>query len=316
MTQAKGALAQLIGGIKEDSYGVTPGSPSGVLLPIISSGIKATQPLNESAVLRGRRDAAKPDAGNITVAGPVVVPVDQLGLGYWLQKLFGDPTTSGTGPYSHVYKVGNTIDSWVIEHGYTDISQFQLFNGGKVNSMAFSFDAGANAELTATVQVEGQKETWSASSVDAAASELALSRFSIGDLALTEGGASIANVTKIDFTIGNNIDGNQFVIGGGGVRGNLPEGKCAVGGNITAFFEDRSLLDKATNGTESKIVATLSSGSYSLAFEFNELRYHRDSPGIPGPQGLLITLPFTAYYDDDGGDSIATVTLTNSQASY
>ena len=38
-----------------------------------------------------------------TVAGSVVVPVDLINIGYWLQMLLGDPTTTGADPYTHVY---------------------------------------------------------------------------------------------------------------------------------------------------------------------------------------------------------------------
>ena len=198
MSQARGSNAVFIGGIKETTYATTPGSPEGVVLPIITSSLSATQGSSVSNVIRGRRDAVKPSRGNYDVAGSVVVPVDLAGIGYWLQKLMGDASTTGSSPYSHVFTVGDTIDSWVMEHGFSDVSQFELFNGCKVNSLAFSFDAGSDAELTVTAEVVGAKSTLSTSPVDASPTENTLSRLEIGDLSLTEGGSSIASVTAVD----------------------------------------------------------------------------------------------------------------------
>ena len=320
MTQAKGSAAQLIGGIKETTFGSDPGTISGVKLPIVSSNLSSSQPNIEDDVLRGTRNASRPGKGNTTAGGSVVVPVDRIAIGYWLQMLLGDPDTTAdspsTGYNTHVFKVSDALDSWVLEQGYTDIGQYEKFNGVKVNSMQFSFDAAANSNLNATVAIEAAKETLGASSIDSSAASLSLTRFEIDDLALTEGGSNIAIVKSVNLTIGNNLDTNQYVIGGGGVRGDLPEGKCVVNGTLVARFEDASLLNKAKNSIETSLVATLTSGTYSLELKLNELIFGYKSPGIPGPQGIVIELPFSAYYDDDADASAIVATLVNQQTSY
>ena len=316
MTQAKGSQAQLVGGIKETTFGSDPASPSGVVLPIISSDISLTQPNIDDDVLRGNRNAAKPSKGNKAVSGSVVAPLDITGIGYWLQMALGDPTTTGSGPYTHVFKVPSSLDSWVLEQGYADITQYQKFNGCKVNSLAFNFDAAANTALQVSAQVEGASLTQGTSSIDGSASAISLTRFEIDDLALTEGGSSIANVRSLSLTIGNNLDTNNYVVGGSGVRGSLPEGKCTVAGTITTLFENTTLLTKALNSTETAIVATLTSGSYSLELDIGELIYGFRSPGIPGPQGILVSLDFTGYYDDDADASAIKATLVNGTATY
>ena len=96
----------------------------------------------------------------------------------------------------------------------------------------------------------------------------------------------------------------------------MPEGICNVSGNLTAMFENTTLLTKAKNGTESSLVATLTSGSYSLEIEIAELQYSAVSAQIEGPQGILVRLPFNAYFDDDAGDSIVTATLVNEITTY
>ncbi len=228
----------------------------------------------------------------------------------------GDPATTGADPYTHEFTVSSALDSWVLEQGYTDIAQFQEFNGCKCNSLAFSFDATANSELTATAAVEGATEALGTSSVDASPTTQTLTPFEIGDLAMTEGGSAIAIVRSVDFTIGNNLDTGNYVVGGGGERGDLPEGICTVTGSLTALFEDQTLLTKALNSTESSLVMTLTSGSYSLELALNELKYAYQSPGISGPQGVVQTLQFSAYYNDHADASTVVATLINSLATY
>ena len=110
-------------------------------------------------------------------------------------------------------------------------------------------------------------------------------------------------------------DTSQYVIGGGGTLGAIPDGVMAVTGNLDALFEDTSLLEKAINGTESALELTFSGGLSSiLVIDFNELKYSPNSPGIPGPQGIAISLPWSAYYDDDAAGSSVVVTLTNGEA--
>ncbi len=317
MVQAKGSQAQLLGGVKEVTFGTTPGTPTAYTLPVISSNITGTQQQINSNVIRGGRNPTAPSNGNKSVAGQVVVPVDLINIGYWLQMALGDPTTTGSGdPYTHVFKVGDSLDSWVLEQGYTDINQYQEFNGCKVNSLAFSFDATANSELTATAQVEGATEALDTSSIDATPTAQSVTPLEIGDLAIKEGGSTIGSVRSIDFTIGNNLDTGNYVVGGGGQRGAISEGLCQITGTMTALFEDQTLLSKAKDSTETSLELTLTQSTHSLKFDINELLYSYQSPGIQGPQGILQTLSFAGYYDNGAAASVIAATLVNSLDAY
>lgn len=54
----------------------------------------------------------------------------------------------------------------------------------------------------------------------------------------------------------------------------------------------------------------------SLSFIFDELKFSPKSPGIAGPEGLMLELPWDAYYEDGANQSVATVVLINNVASY
>ena len=81
--RAQGAQSSLTMAFETD-FGTTP-STGGVIMPIISSSLKASQNLNDSSVIRGTRNPAAPSRGNIDTSGSIVPPVDVLGFGYWLK---------------------------------------------------------------------------------------------------------------------------------------------------------------------------------------------------------------------------------------
>lgn len=313
MTQAIGRASRLVGGF-EATYGATPAVPTCVVLPFISNGIKSQQNQTGSEVITGTRDPVEPSLGNVKVAGPVVVPVDVTAIGYWLKSLFGAPTSAGTATCTHVFTTRATsVPSMILDTQHTDIGVYRLNNGCKVASLSMS--VGGDGELTASIDVIGSKETISATAV-ATATTISLTKFNNFQAAIKEGGSTVANCTAVDFKIEAGLDDTGYVIGGGGFLGQLPEGMYQITGNVKAFFENATLLNKAINGTESSLQITLTNGVYSLDILFSELKYGRNSPSIDNSKGILIDLPFTAYYQDDAGNTACKVTLINTQVSY
>lgn len=321
MAQAKGMKAQLLGGIKEATFGTKPSISKGesIKLPIISTGLKSSRRLIESNVIRGRRDAYEPYQGNIDVTGNVVVPVDQINFGYWLQMLLGDPvSTANSDPYTHTFKVGDTIDSWELEVGYTDITQFFLYSGVKANSLAMSI--GGDGELQATIELVGAGETVGSSSMDTGTPTVAaFTPFLFSQATIKEGGSLVADIRSIDFTASNNLESgaDTYLIGGAGKRGLIPEGKFTVTGTLKALFADVTLYTKAVSGTESSIEIIFTNGTHTLTFTISEVMYEQNAPGIPGPGGVYVDLPFQAYFENQSPDvTILQAVLVNAQAAY
>jgi hypothetical protein len=314
MSRAKGAKSQLLL-CYETAYNTTPTTPTAIRLPIISSAVKSAQNLIESSVINGRRDPVMPARGNIDVGGSIEIPVDEIGIGYWLKLFFGAPTTTGTAdPYTHVFKIGESQPSAVLEQGFSDISVFELFNGVKVSKFSISF--GGDGELTAKIDVIGGKETIGATSVDATPTTITITKLGNFQAALKEGGTSIATVLSVDLNFDFGLDGDTYCLGGGGFRTSIEEGIVQISGTLKAFFENTTLLNKAINGTESSLEITLTNGTHSLAFKLPELIFERNSPGIDGPKGVNVELPYKAYFDNDAGNSAAIVTLVNGQTTY
>jgi len=289
----------------------------GFVLPVNSCAVKGLQPLSTAQTLTGNRSPVAPFSGNRDVSGSIVVPVDSLAMPYWLQKMFDDETTTGTDPYTHEYKIGATMPSFTLEEHFTDltVNKYARFLGCMVSG--WSMSVGGDGELVNNIDVIGASDTLENSAFDAAPTTISLARLENFQAAITEGGGALSNAREWSFNIDFGLDTDQFVIGGAGVRGSVPVGIVGVSGNVKTLFEDSSLLDKAIAGTETSFKVTVSNGASSIfEVELEELRLERNTPDIPGPQGLLVDLNFQGYYTDGSEGSAIVARVTNAISSY
>jgi hypothetical protein len=299
----------------ETAYGQTPALAAGYNMPFNQSKIAIAQKLIDSTTIRGRRDKEQPALGTIDISGSVAAPIDQVGFGYWLRAMFGNPATTGAGdPYTHVFKVSGTQPSLLLEQQYPDIPAYEVYNGCKVNKFSFSY--GGDNELVANLDILGAKRTISAAPFAAALNDFSLQKFSNFQGTIEENGSPLAIVTEASLAAEFGLDGNTYTIGGGGHRTDLPEGSLQLSGSIKAFFADTVLLNKAVSNTPSSLKFKFTSGAHSLEFFMEEVVFQQTSPGIEGEKGVTIQLPFKAFYGKGAGGSIIVAKLVNEQASY
>ncbi|MCK5312911.1 MAG: hypothetical protein KAJ62_12420, partial [Desulfobacteraceae bacterium] len=209
MTQATGALSKLVMGF-ETIYKTPPAD--GFLMSINSSGLKGSRNQNTPATITGNINPVEPFDGNMAVAGEIAVPVDSIAFWYWLKAAFGDPVTTGTDPYEHTFKAGNTRPSLTLEHQFTNIASPRYFQyvGCKVNALSISM--GDDGELIANFSVVGTSEDIETTSFDATPTDIGFSRLKNNQLTLKEGGSAISNAKLVDCSISFNCDTDQYVI--------------------------------------------------------------------------------------------------------
>lgn len=313
MAHQKGSTVQFALGFEQHFGG---GAVNGFVLPINSFSVRGTRALNRPATLTSSRNPAEPFAGNLAVDGSIVIPVDSAALAYWLIAMFGLPTTTGANPYVHEFKIPSEQPSLELETGFTDLAtdKYNQFVGCKVAS--FAMTVGGDGELVATLGIMGKSDSMESSAFDASPTTVTLVRLNNFQAALTEGGVALANATELSINLNFPMD-RYYVIGGQGSAGSLAEQKVEVSGNIKLLFEDTGLIDYAIAGTERSLKLTIT-GSASSVFELEieELLYERNSPDIPGPQGLLVDLNFQGYYANGGEASGVVARLTNATSSY
>lgn len=322
MTQAKGASAQVML-IEEATWGTTPATPAGYVLPV--SGIGGdwfSRNLIDNPTLRANRNPSAPVRGNTAVSGSFTMPLGLEYVGWVLKHAIGDAADSGTAaPYTHISKCGfdgaaaGAMEvGLTMEIGYTDINQYHVHTGCRLNG--FTINGSSEGVCTLDVQVIGQDYAQGTSSLDSTPTEYTDTTIDHFLMTMEEGGASIANIKECSLTFSNNLDASQYVIGSAGEIGSLPSGIASCTGSITALFEDDTLLTKAENHTESDLDLIWTDGTSSLTLQVPELVYAPASPTVSGPDGIVATLNFQAYYANHADATILKATLVNTTADY
>lgn len=318
MAQATGASAKLI--LQEETtYKTSPASPNATLLYFISEEIKYSRNLIDSTVIRGSRDAAMPVLGNVDVVGTINTEL-QAYIAELLKFTFGKVTTTGSAsPYTHKFTIGSTLPSFLIEKGFTDLGQYLLYNGCKVNKMSLTIKSEGFQEIS--FDIIGAKETVATSSFDSTPTDRGKYSWTGFDIAtIEEGGTAIANVQEVSLTVENNLDNSVYVIGSAGERISLPAGIVKVSGTVKALFDSITLYTKAKQSTETSLkikyqfgTGAGTAGNESMEIYIPELKYSPNAPVITGPAGILVEMPFSAYYDNNTDASSIVVTLKNTQ---
>ena len=317
MAQAIGSKARIIYD-SETTYKTTPGSPDAKILPFVSESIKLQRNLIESKAIKSSRNPNKPGRGNIEVAGDISLEINPF-LGTILRHALGASTPTGVGPYTHTIKINNLPVGLTIEKGFTDLAQYFLYNGCRINKLSMGFKS--EGIIDGSIGIIGAKETVSGTSFDATPVDYTHKPFDGFEASIQEGGSAIATVSELNFDLENNLDGVIYTIGGAGERKQLPEGMVKVSGNLKALFDSLTLYNKAIGHTETSIKLTLSRGNglgsadnESLEIFIPELVYKPQTPVVAGPAGIFIELPFEAYYDNASEASTIQMILKNSLA--
>jgi hypothetical protein len=316
MAQAQGANARIIYE-SESAYGTTPVAGAAIVLPFISETLDQSRGLNQTNIIRASRQPTKPTRGNKDVTGSINMELNPY-MGTILKHIMGSVNTTGAGPYTHTIKIGTLPVSLCIEKGFTDIAQYFLYNGCRINKAALEINS--DGYVPFSIDIRGKKETVAGAAFDATPTDLGHLPFEGFEATLQEGWGAFAIATKVTMEILNNLDGGNYVIGGAGERRALPAGAAVVQGVITALFEDLTLYNKAVNFTESSLKITLTrgtgvggAGNESLEIFAPELVYKQKSPPISGPQGVLVEMNYVGFYDNAAEAAALQMVLKNTQ---
>jgi len=320
----RGTLCQLV--IQEEpSYKQPPTVPDAQVLNLSSESISFSRPNESSDIMRGaNRNPTKPARGLDDVSGDIQTEL-QAYIGILFKGVLGSVSSvESNGIGTHTFKVGTRLPSFLVERKYTTLGKYVRYTGVKFGKL--SMDITGKGFQKVTFSVVGATETIEDTPFDSTPLDLGKISFDGRSImAIEEGGADVATVTKISgFTFDNGLDTGEdnYVLGGDGSRTALPEGTVKVTGTATALFQDLVLYNKAKNGTESSLRVKWglgdgsgSAGNESLDLKISELVYSPKTPPISGPKGLLVELPFEGYFDNSSEASALQLILKNPQTS-
>ncbi|SLN74617.1 phage tail tube protein [Roseisalinus antarcticus] len=307
MARAQGARAQMALAF-ETSYG-TPPVGGFTKMPFASTSLGAEQPLLNSELLGYGRDPLAPIKDAVTADGDIVVPIDAEAFGFWLKAAFGDPTTTGTGPWTHAFQSGAwTLPSLSIETGMPEVPRYAMYSGCVLDQISWQMQRAGL--LTATARLVAQGETVGTTTSAGTPAALELKRFGHFNGSITRNGSAIGNVVSVDIAYANNLDRIETIRSDGRIDGADPS-IAALTGSIEVRFADQTLVTQAFNGDpcELTFAYVLPSGA-SFTFTVHAVYLPRPRIEISGPQGVQATFDWQAARDSVVG-RMCTATLIN-----
>lgn len=323
MATAKGSRFSLLMG-EESAWGTAAGTFTKVPVSTIG-GSWFRQNLVDNPEIRGNRNPQAPVLGNKMVNGNFGCPLHLDAIGWILKHGVGVPATSGSGTYTHVGKVnfsgatenGDLPAGMTFEHQFPDLSTpvYHVYTGCKVSSLGCSVSPEGVAVFDVNV-IGKDIDHDNAASLDSDPIEYTSVAQSHFNGTIQEGGSPIAYVQSVNFTLDNGLDDTQYTFGGAGALSELSENVASLTGQVTALFQSNALLAKAVAKTESSLQLKWTDGSYSLTLDFPELYFEAAAPTVSGDRGVLITLPFRAFYADNADKTILKYTLVNTVSAY
>lgn len=313
MARAQGARAQMALAF-ESIYGTPPAAGDFWRMPFASSNLGSEQPLLSSELLGYGRDPLPPVKDAITADGDIVVPIDARFFGIWLKAAFGEPTTTGAGPYEHEFQSGGwTLPSLSIEVGNPEVPRFGLNTGCVLNTLSWTMNR--SGLITATANLIAQGETPASASAAGTLNEMALTRFGAFNGAVKRNGLQLGNVTSAEVTYSNNLDRIETIRDDGMIAGADPS-IAACTGNINVRFADMTLIDQAVNGQSCELEFSYSLGANtSFVFTVHDVYLPKPKIALEGPAGVQTAFAWQAAKDGVIGRMVTAV-LTNDVPAY
>jgi hypothetical protein len=312
MPRAQGARAQMALAF-ETVYGTPPASGY-TRVPFASTSLGSEQPLISSELLGYGRDPLAPIKDAVTADGDVVVPIDAEAFGFWLKAAFGDPITTGAGPWTHEFRSGSwTLPSMAIETAMPEVPRFAMYSGCVLDQISWQLQR--SGLLTATARLVAQGEAVATTSAAGTPADLALKRFGHFNGSITRNGSALGNVVSAEITYANNLDRIETIRSDGRIDGADPS-IAALTGRVEVRFADSTLVNQAIAGDpcELEFAYALPSGE-SFTFTAHAVYLPRPRIEIAGPQGVQATFDWQAARDATLG-RMCTATLVNDRETY
>lgn len=301
-------------GLTETAYAQIPTTPAGLVLPIVTSGLKVGQTRDKDQTLAGFRGMPRGVLANRQVTGSIAVNAAPGSIGWWLKHLIGTPTTTGTAaPYTHTFAAampgaaGALPPGFIIEDdqgaNYAAGVRYIRYQGCRINQGKFQMKA--SGFLSATFDVIGSTFSRAGALLDLTPTDNGQTAFPAmsGSLVLNSGGAIAASITQFDLAWANGLDNSNYVIGGGGTLDNLPEGNAEVSGSITFLLKDDAMQAQILADADFSITASVqngdgtgsAAGKEKLTFTIPAGAFEINTPTIPGPKGITVQANFSAH---------------------
>jgi hypothetical protein len=206
---------------------------------------------------------------------------------------------------------GHTDDSFTVEEWYSDIAQSEVFTGNKVNTVGMSIPATGLVTCDFGFMGKDMAQTGTTAYFTAPTAQGTSGIFASVNGALVVNGAPVAVVTDVSVNINRNMQ-NATAVGTNSVV-EMFEGRIAVDGTFSAYFENAAFRDLFANETEASLVVALTTSNAAGADFFTvalpRIKVNSNTRD-DGEQGIVAQHSFTALLNSAGGTGTATEKTT------
>ena len=309
---AQGIRAQML--LKEESAYGTAATGDYIKVPFLSADLGSERGLVQDPVIGYGRDPRDPQQDVVNAGGQIVVPLDVRAMGHWLKATFGAPTTTGAGPYTHVFKSGaDALPSWSAEIGFLDIGRYHLVTGLAANRLALELRPEGLAN--ATIETVAQQEARSGTSGGGTPTSPAYQRFAGWTGRIQRGGVDLAGIEACSPSYSNELDSARTVRGDG-LIGGIDPGQASLTGQLTARFMDDTLMALAADGTAVDLSLIWEiDAARKLSFEASRVFLAKPKAPVSGPGGISVAFDLQGAHDATD-DAMVVATLINDVESY
>lgn len=281
--------------VQETVYGTTPATPEMTPVRLVSTTLGLSKNTFQSQELRSDRMISDFRHGTKQIAGDIVGELSYSSFDDFLAAVLGGTwTVDNPGIGTDQLKAGVTLPSFTVRRRFTDISEVSVYTGVKFSALSMEIsDQISTASFSVIGKDEGLTDIAGAT-IAAATTTSPFSGLDVGTI--NEGGAPIADITAISLSLQNSLS-PKYALGSPTTKNPTP-GRSNLTGTVTAYFEDRTLLNKFVNETESNLDFTLTDlDGNALKFIIPRLKYNGGQPDVSGEGEIVISLPFQALYD-------------------
>lgn len=318
--RAQGADVQLLGKV-ESTYGT---APSGNWRPLVATRIApgASKPLGYEPELGRGADAQDPFYDPISMSGNLDVHMRVREIGWWLYFLFGAPTTTGAGPYTHVFNSAGELPSFSLQTGWSNLTTnavYFLNTGCKLGGFSIDLARSGVAKMSMPMMAQSVSRSTS-SSGGTPVTAYAEGKYFNKALLINKDGGALAQLTGGNINFSNGLEAVETIGRGDGLVEGIDETERTGNGSINLrLTADSTLYDAAmTNESAMDLLfrwTTPISGSYKLDLDFGRCFVDWTQPEVSGAGGVSVGLNWRSA-KTSSSVAMLKATLINDISSY
>jgi hypothetical protein len=248
----------------------------------------------------------------LSVTGTVlnVIPLNGVAMAVEGSAVTG-ATVAVIGKKTFAPTSGHVDRSYTFEEWYSDVPASEVFTGLKVNTLSMALPATGLVTCDFGFTGRDLAQTGSTQYFTAPTAQGTSGIFASVSGVMLVNGAPVALLTSLNININRNLQ-NATVVGSNSIA-ELFEGRVAVDGDFSAYFENSTFRDLFVNETEVSLIAILSTGSAGNA-DFMTVVLPRvkvnSNTRDDGEQGITAQHSFMALLNAAGGAGQATERTT------